>query len=172
MQFLCAAAQPTAFESSSRHGRIPMESHMDTECCARIAGGSRRGDFPHRTRVSAYRRAPVSARSSPESARSAPPVRAGPGSWWTGPDPPRIHEIYRRPARRSGRARRRDHAPGEGPGVPQGPAARCERGRPRPPWSAEPWMLSAARRGGLCRRRAGAVRRSTRVGLLTHTIRV
>ena len=80
-QFLRAAAQPTAGESSSRHGRIPMESHMDTECRARIAGGSRRGDFPHRTRIGAYRRAPVSARSSPESARSAPPVRAGPGPW-------------------------------------------------------------------------------------------
>ena len=42
-------------------------------------------------------------------------------------DPPQIHEIYRRPARWSGRARRRDHAPGEGPGVPQEPAARCSR---------------------------------------------
>ena len=87
-QFLRAAAQPTACESSSRHGRVPMESHMDTECCARIAGGSRRGDFPHRTRISAYRRAPVSARSSPESARSAPPVRTGPGSWWDRPRSP------------------------------------------------------------------------------------
>ncbi|WP_172680887.1 hypothetical protein [Actinomyces sp. oral taxon 414] len=43
---------------------------------------------------------------------------------------------------------------------------------PARPRSAEPWMLSAARHGELCRRRAGAVRRSTRVGLLTHTIRV
>ena len=31
---------------------------MDTECRARIAGGSRRGDFPHRTRIGAYQRAP------------------------------------------------------------------------------------------------------------------
>ena len=31
---------------------------MDTECRARIAGGSRRGDFPHRTRIGAYPRAP------------------------------------------------------------------------------------------------------------------
>ena len=172
-QFLRAAAQPTAGESSSRHGRVPMESHMDTECRARIAGGSRRGDFPHRrasARIGGPRSRPAPARSRPDPLLRFAPAR---GRGGTGPDPPRIHEIYKRPARRSGRARRRDHAPGEGPGVPQGPAARRERGRPCPPWSAEPWSAErgAPRRALPSARRSGAAAHTGRA-IDTHDPRV
>ena len=43
---------------------------------------------------------------------------------------------------------------------------------PAHPGALSRGVLSAARHGGLRRRRAGVVRRPTRVGLLTRTIRV